>query len=102
MSPTRTFGMDCLQELRRGCSVGRACPPGALLDRGARAHLAGDPVPRRDLLERLLVLGAGGHAERAARVEAAPGGRIDRAWDIAIQQDSLSLHGGIGYRNRGE
>src|SRR6267143_5146625 len=73
---------------------------GALPDRDAAADLAGDPVPRRDLLEHLLVLGARGHAERAARVEAAPGRRVDGARHIALEQDPLSLHGGIGYGDR--
>src|SRR5262249_32142600 len=73
--------------LQLGGGIGRGAEPPSEL----RADLAGDPVPLRNLLQHLLVLGARGHPDRAARVEAAAGGRLDRARDVAFQQDALAL-----------
>src|SRR5262249_28430030 len=53
-------------------------------------------------LEDLLVLRAGRYAQRAARVEAAAGGRIDRARHVALKEDALAFHRGIGDRHRRE
>src|SRR5438132_1799461 len=82
--------------------INRIATGAALSDRDAAADLAGHPVPLRDLLEHLFVLRARGHAERAARVEAAAGRRVDGARHVALEQDPLALHGGIGDRHGGE
>src|SRR5262245_53673433 len=71
-------------------------------DGDAGADLAGDPVARRDLLEDLIVGGAGRDADRAAGVEAAARGRIHRARHVAFQNDALAPHGGIGDGHRRE
>src|SRR5438093_13571884 len=96
MSFTRTVGI----RLQRHGAAARAWEAGdrdrarrrpGSTDRDARAHLAGDPMPSRDLLEKLLVLRARRHPKRAARVEAAPGGRVDRARHVTPEHDSLAL-----------
>src|SRR5439155_9118928 len=62
-----------------------------LRDRDAGAYLARDPVPRRDLLEHLVVGRARRHPQRTARVEAAARGRADRARHVALENDALAL-----------
>src|SRR5713226_5936735 len=100
MSPTRTLGIG-MRLLRSGVKTGATggrggarawrqpgVPAPCSTDRDAGADLAGDPVVLRDLLEHLLVLGARGHAERAARVEAAARGRVDGAGHVALEEDA--------------
>src|SRR5262245_5761757 len=86
ISPTPTFG---IREARSR-------------DGDAGADLAGHPVARRDLLEDLIVGGAGRDADRAAGVEAATRGRVDRAGHVALQDDALAPHRRIGNRHRRE
>src|SRR5215470_3743561 len=68
----------------------------------AGAHLARNPVARRDLVQHLLVLRARRHAQAAARVEAAARRRIDRARHVTLEQDALALQRGVRNRHRGE
>ena len=65
-------------------------------------QVAGDPVAGTHLLEHWYLLGALGHHEGAAGVEAAAFGRVQRAGNLARQHDLLPVFIGMGRQGGGE
>jgi len=64
--------------------------------------MAGDPVARALLLQRRRVLGTEGQLpDRAAGVEMAARGRVDRVRHITLKHDAPALDARIGDRHRG-
>ena len=71
-----------------------------VLDREVAGHLVtGTELAQHRLLDLALLLGL-----PAAGVEHAAGGRVDRAGQVALQQDALALAGrvGVGHRHGGQ
>src|SRR5215510_6918693 len=96
-------GAEPWQVAQKGAQMrGRQRSKRALFRALLAADLAGDPVSGADLLQDLLVLRAARHADGAARVEAAAGGRLDGAGHVALEEDALAPDRGIGDGHRGE
>src|SRR5712692_2961952 len=101
-SPPSVNGVAMIWKIPDHSIIGSASRKPATSGRELCPHLAGYPVAWGDLLQHLLVLGAGWHADGAARVEAAPRRRLDRARHVALEQDALALDRGVGDRHRGQ
>src|SRR5205814_6791812 len=81
-------------EMRFGATLSAAFRPC-----GLAAEMAGDPVTRTLLLQGRRVLGAERQLpDRAAGVEMAAGGRVDRVRYVALQHDAAALDARIGDR----
>ena len=63
-------------------------------------QVAGDPMPGPDLAYRRFLCRAAVERERAARVEAAAAGRIDRARHVAVQNDRAAARRRVRHRHR--
>src|SRR4051794_37704205 len=88
-------------------SNGSATPDtskGERLGSGLLGQVAGNLIAGLELTQQRLLDAAAVHRERAAGVEPTAGRRVDRAGDLAGQDDPLArpLDLGIGYRHRRE
>src|SRR5437763_9785262 len=69
---------------------------------GLAPEMTGDPVARSLFFQRRRVLGTEGQLpDRAAGVEMAAGGRVDRVRHVALQHDAAALDAWIRDRHRG-